>query len=75
MTGGGWIKRKVYKEQGRLGALNYRAKGYRCTRGDVVRVKNRLKRLCRSRGIQVAGKAVYAASKREGFVVKLPREA
>jgi transposase len=71
----GAIKRKVYKKRGRLGALNYRAKGYRCTRGDGVRVKNRLKSLYRSRGIQVAGKAVYAGSKREGFVVKLPRDA
>ena len=39
----GAIKRKVYKERGRFGALGYRAKGYRWIRSDGVRVKNRLK--------------------------------
>ena len=52
----GAIKRKVYKKRSRLGALNYRAKGHRCTRGNVVRVKNRLKSLYRSHGIRVANR-------------------
>jgi hypothetical protein len=57
----GAIKRKVYKERGRFGTLGYRAKGYRWARGDVVRVKNRLKSLYRSRGVPVAGRGAYAA--------------
>ncbi len=32
----GAIKRKVYKERGRFGALGYRARGYRWVRDDVV---------------------------------------
>jgi transposase len=71
----GAIKRKVYKERGRFRALGYRAKGYRWVGGDVARVKNRVKSVYRSRGVQVAGQAVYAPSKREGFVMKLPRGA
>ena len=42
---------------------------------DAARVKNRIKSVYRSRGVQVAGQAVYAPSQREGFLVKLPREA
>jgi hypothetical protein len=37
-----------------VGALGYRAKGYRWASGDVVRMKNRLKSLYRSRGVPVA---------------------
>lgn len=71
----GAITRKVYKERGRFAALGYRAKGYRWTRGDGVRVKNRLKSLYRSRGVQVAGPSVYVASKRGAFLSQLPRSA
>jgi transposase len=71
----GAIRRKVHKERGRFGALGYRAKGYRWARGDVVRVKNRLKSLYRSRGVPVAGRGVYAASKRGAFLARLPRPA
>jgi transposase len=71
----GAIKRKVYKERGRFGALGYRARGYRWARDDVVRVKNRLKSLYRSRGVPVAGRSVYTASKRGKFVDRLPRPA
>ncbi len=71
----GAIKRKVYKERGRFGALGYRARGYRWARDDGVRVKNRLKSLYRSRGVQVAGPSVYAASKRGAFLDRLPGSA
>jgi transposase len=71
----GAIKRKVYKDRGRFGALGYRAKGYRWARGDVVRVKNRLKSLYRSRGVTVAGQEVYTATKRGEFLGRLPRSA
>jgi transposase len=71
----GAIKRKVYKERGRFGAVGYRARGYRWVRGDGVRVKNRLKSLYRSRGVRVAGASVYTASQRGEFLGRLPREA
>ena len=60
----GAIKRKVYRERGGFGALGYHAKGYRWIRNDGVRVKNRLKALYRSRGVAVAGRGVYTATKR-----------
>ena len=71
----GAIERAVYKERGGFGALGYRARGYRWIRDDVVRVKNRLKSVYRSRGVQVAGGSVYTASKRGAYLVRLPRPA
>jgi hypothetical protein len=69
------IKRKVYKERARFGALGYRAKGYRRIRSDGVRVKNRLKILYRSRGVPVAGRGVYTVSKRGEYLHRLPKQA
>jgi transposase len=71
----GGIQRKVYKDRGRFRALGYRAKGYRWVTVDVARVKNRIKSVYRSRGVHVAGQAVYAATKRGDFLLRLPREA
>jgi hypothetical protein len=71
----GAIKRKVYKERGSFGALGYRAKGYRWIRSDGVRVKNRLKALYRSRGVAVAGRGVYTASKHGEYLDRLLKPA
>jgi len=71
----GAVKRRVYKDRGRFRALGYRTKGYRWARGDVVRVKNRLKSVYRSRGVQVSGPSVYARSKRGEFLRRLPKTA
>ncbi len=71
----GSIRRKVYKQRGRFGALGYLARGYRWARDDGVWVKNRLKSLYRSRGVNVAGPSVYTASKRVEFLGRLPRPA
>lgn len=43
--------------------------------GEVVRVKNRLKSLYRSRGVNAPGPSVYPASKRVEFLGRLPRPA
>jgi transposase len=67
------IKRTVYKERGGFGALGYHAKGYRWIRSDGVRVKTRLRALCRSRGVPVAGCGVYTASKRGEYLGRLPK--
>ncbi len=69
----GAIRRKVYKERGGFGALGYRAKGYRWVQSDGVRVKNRLKALYRSRGVQVSGRGVYTATKRGEYLGRLPK--
>ena len=39
---------------------------------DVMRVQNRIKSLYQSRGISVAGKAVYSAKGREPLLPRLP---
>jgi len=71
----GAIRRRVYKERGGFGALGYHAKGYRWIRSDGVRVKNRLKALYRSRGVAVAGRGVYTATKRGEYLGRLPKSA
>ncbi len=71
----GAIKRKVYKKRGKFGALGYRAKGYRWIRSDGVRMRNRLKALYRSRGVAVAGRGVYTATKRGEYLGRLPKSA
>jgi len=71
----GAIPRKVYKQRGRFTQLAYLAKAYQMLVSDDVRVQNRIKSLLRSRGIQVAGSAVYTADGRSAYVDRLPVEA
>ncbi len=58
-------RRKVYKQRGRFTQLAYLAKAYQMLVSDDVRVQNRIKSLLRSRGVQVAGSAVYTDSRPE----------
>ncbi len=63
----------VYKGRGQLKRLGCLAKGFGCLVGDVVRVKNRLKCVLRSRGVGYGGrKAVYAKREREHWLGELP---
>ena len=71
----GAVERAVYKERGDFGELGYRARGYRWIRDDGVRVKNRLKSVYRSRGVAVAGTAVYTEGKRGAYLKRLPMAA
>lgn len=71
----GAIKRKVYKERGEFTALGYRVKAHRLLVSDTVRVQNRIKSLLRSRGVQVAGSAVYSTMGRRQWLAKLPTSA
>lgn len=71
----GAIPRTVYKQRGRFTQLAYLAKAYQMLVSDDVRVQNRIKSLLRSRGIQVAGSAVYTAAGRSAYVDRLPAEA
>ena len=71
----GAINRKVYKERGQFAALGHRARAHGVLVGDSVRVMSRIKSLMRSRGVQVAGTAVYSATGRAGWLARLPEEA
>lgn len=55
------IKTTVYKAPQRYATLRELARTYRMVTQDVVRAKNRLKSLYRSRGINVSGNAIYQA--------------
>ena len=70
----GSIPRRVYKRRGRFTRLAYLAKAYQVLVGDDVRVQNRIKSLLRSRGVQVAGSAVYTAAGRITYLDQLPAE-
>ncbi len=53
---------KVYKKRGQFTRLAYLAKAYQILVADDVRVQNRIKSVLRSRGVKVAGSAVYSAT-------------
>jgi transposase len=72
-TGG--IKTRVYKDVGRYRTLGELARAHSMVVEDVVRVQNRLKSLYRSRGVPVAGKAVYSSKSRDEWLAKLPEGA
>ena len=72
----GAIETKVYKSRHQFLRLGHLAKAYGFVVGDVVRVKNRLKSLLRSRGIGYgAGSKVYSKTDREQWVQELPEVA
>ena len=69
----GAIETRVYKGRSQLRRLGCLAKAYGFLVGDVVRVKNRLKSVLRSRGVGYgAGQSVYAKREREYWLAELP---
>jgi transposase len=68
----GKLERRVFKELGPYRKLRELARVYAMVVRDVVRVQNRIKSFMRSRGVEVAGKAVYGSEGREEYVEKLP---
>ena len=70
----GQILQKVFKEQGAYLTLRELSHAHLMVVSDVVRAKNRLKNLYRSRGIQVAGKSVYSLTARREYIERLPRQ-
>jgi transposase len=68
----GSIETLVYKDRGTYRELRELSRAHAMIVRDVVRVQNRLKSLFRSRGVQVAGKAVYSARGRIEPLKKLP---
>ncbi len=67
----GRIRTRVYKAPKHLTALRSAACAYRMATQDVVRVKNRLKAVLRSRGIQADGD-VYREGSRKKWLKELP---
>lgn len=67
----GTLKTVVYKAPQSIGGLRAAVRGYTMLTQDVVRLKNRLKALYRSRGL-VVNKSVYEAAGRDGWVRRLP---
>ena len=68
----GAIKRTVYKDAGEYRTLRELGRTHAMVVQDVVRVQNRIKALYRSRGVAVAGTAVYAEPSRDEYLEKLP---
>jgi transposase len=68
----GKLETTVYKQVGPFSALRNLVKAHTMVVCDAVRTQNRIKALFRSRGVPVAGKAVYASTDREAWVAKLP---
>jgi transposase len=72
----GAIETKVYKRRRQFRQLAHMAKAYGFVVGDVVRVKNRLKSLMRSRGVAYgSGAKVYSKRDREQWLAELPETA
>jgi transposase len=69
----GSLETRVYKGRGKFGRLGHVARAYGFVMRDVVRVKNRIKSVLRSRGVGYgAGSAVYAKRDRERWLGELP---
>jgi len=69
----GTIQRQVFKRPRELAALRAAVRAHRLLTSDIVRVKNRLRALFRSRGLAVTAK-VYEASSRDTVLGLLPRD-
>jgi transposase len=67
----GAIERRVFKEQGAYKTLRELGRTHGMIVQDVVRAKNRIRALYRSRGVAVNDKTIYSAKGREGWLPKL----
>jgi transposase len=67
----GAVKNRVYKAPRELEALREAVLAYGLVMRDLVRVKNRLRAVYRSRGISVDGEDIYRAGRREEQQAKL----
>jgi transposase len=67
----GRLETRVYKAPRHLAGLRSAACAYRLATRDVVRGKNRLKAVCRSRGIR-ADAGVYEGASRDKWLKQLP---
>ena len=68
----GALKKRVFKEVGEYRTLRELGRTHTMVVQDVVRVKNRIKALLRSRGVAATSKSVYSEKDREEFLAELP---
>jgi transposase len=68
----GAIKIQVFKDRGSFGVLRELSRAHMMVVNDLVRVKNRIKSLYRSRGVATVGSTVYGTTTREAWLRKLP---
>lgn len=68
----GRLRRVVFKDRGRLGALREASRVYTMISRDVARTKNRIKCFCRARGVRAPGQAIYNPDKRREMITQLP---
>lgn len=64
----------VYKPSSRMGQLRAQVDVHLRLTGDLVRTKNRLKALYRSRGVATVGPQVYTLKHRDDYQGKLPKD-
>ena len=68
----GAIKTRVYKGLGEFRVLRELSRAHGMMVSDLIRTKNRIKSIYRSRGIPTGGKEVYSPAARERWLKKLP---
>jgi transposase len=66
------IETRIYKEKAKFGRLAELSRAYTVLISDLVRLKNRIKSLYRSRGVAVPGKGVYSRRARDAWLRELP---
>lgn len=66
------IETPIFKDIGAFAALREMSRIYTMVTSDVVRTKNRIKSLYRSRGVPTPDSSVYAKTKRAEWLKKLP---
>ena len=71
----GAIKTRIYKKRAAFGELAELSRAHTVLVSDTVRVKNRIKCMYRSRGVNVGGPGVYAVATREDWLGELPAKA
>jgi transposase len=69
----GVVKRLIFKAPGQYGTLREAVRAHLAMQGDLVRAKNRLKGLLRSRGMLRTGNDLYSPELRVRWIEKLPR--
>lgn len=68
----GTVKNRVTKTPRELSRLRDAVRTYGIVVGDLVRVKNRLNAVYRSRGIVIEGQEIYERKRREEYLAQLP---
>lgn len=70
----GTVKSRVFKAPKELGELREAVRAYGFVVEDLVRTKNRLQAVYRSRGIQVEGNKPYQKGQRDSLLAQLPSD-